>query len=147
MPKDFSDAHRRLGRSAAETHAPAEAAHVRSVQAQIDAIARGDYAAALSAAHPDIELEIFAPPGFPWIRKARGIKEIERALEQNFGSLDDQQPQISSVLAQGDVVVLIGRETGRIRATNARYEVEFVHRFTFRDGALASVRIVAATVV
>jgi uncharacterized protein len=146
MPKDFSAAQRRLVRSADELRDPAAAEHVRSVQEQIDAISRGEYAAALRAAHPDVELEIFAPRDFPFVRRARGVAEIERALARNFGALEDQKPEISSVVAQGDVVVLIGRERGRIRATNAPYEVEFVHRFTFRDGALASVRIVAATV-
>ena len=39
---------------------------------------------------------------------------------------------------------MIGREHGRIRETGQEYDVEFVHRFTFRDERLASIRIIAA---
>lgn len=117
---------------------------MRSVEEQIDAIGRGDYESAVSHAHPDVEMEVFAPPEFPWIRRARGIAELRNALEHNFSALEQQQPEILNVIAQGDVVVLIGRERGRIRETGAAYDVEFVHRFTFRDRALASVRVIAA---
>jgi hypothetical protein len=48
-------------------------------------------------------------------------------------------------MAQGDVLVLIGHETGVIAATSERYAVEFVHRFTFSDkGQLQNIRIIVA---
>jgi hypothetical protein len=56
----------------------------------------------------------------------------------------DQRPSITSISAQGDTVVLFGREQGRIRGSNTPYDVEFVERFTFVDGRLASVRIIVA---
>lgn len=73
-----------------------------------------------------------------------GTAEVRNALETNFGSVTDQQPQITSVVSQGDTVVLLGREQGNLRATGERYDVQFVHKFTFDDGRLASVQIIAA---
>ena len=65
-------------------------AHLLSVQAQIYAIARGYLNAALANAHPDLELEIFAPPEFPWVRKATGLEEIGAAIPQfRFGRTAD----------------------------------------------------------
>jgi ketosteroid isomerase-like protein len=124
--------------------ASAGAANVAAVREQIDAIARGDYRAALAGAHPDLQLEIFAPPEFPWIRQARGIEAMMAAMTHNFASLDQQTPTIDNVIAQEDTVVLFGQEQGIIRATGAAYHVQFVHRFTFADGRLVHVRIVAA---
>ena len=82
---------------------------------------------------------------FPWLRHARGAGELRRAIQQNFEAVEDQRPEITSVFAHGDYVVLFGRERGRIRATGEAYDVEFVHRFTFRNDRLVAVRIIAAS--
>ena len=146
--KDFSTVTARLQQALDQTGLsfPASDPHsnVRSVQVQIEAIARGDVEAVLAEALPDVTLDIFAPPEFPWVRRATGVVELRRALEQNFGAVDDQQPDITNVFAEGNAVVLFGRERGRIRASGQRYDVEFVEKFTFRDGRLAGIRIIAA---
>ena len=147
MSRDFSTASQQLGRAATAIKAgdnERRAGLVQSVQQQIDAIARGDLESALGNAHPELDLEIFAPPEFPWIRRARGVAAIRDAIEHNFGSLEHQTPTIENVVTELDTVVLFGREHGIIRATAAPYEVHFVQRFTFEDGRLRSVRIVAA---
>ena len=135
----------RLARARAELAAPA-AAQIASIEEQVAAIARGDFDAALRHASPEIELEIYVPPEFPFINHARGLTELRHAMQHNFGAVEDQQPVISNVIAQGDVVVMFGTERGRIRASGMPYHVEFVHRFTFGDGALQSIRIIAARV-
>lgn len=146
--KDFGAVSRRLGEAAAEMAGAEDgarrSAHLESVQAQIDAIARGDLTAALANAHPNLELEIFAPPEFPWVRKATGLEQIGAAIAHNFEAVDQQSPTIQNVVTQGDTVVLFGHESGIIRATGTVYDVQFVQRFTFVDGRLRSVRIVAA---
>jgi ketosteroid isomerase-like protein len=121
-----------------------EQAHIQAVRDQIDAIARGDVAAVFASAHDDVELDIYAPPEFQWIRHARGTDAIRDAIEKNFDSVEDQTPEIVNVVAQGDTVVLIGREQGVLRSTGERYDIQFVEKFSFRDGRLAAVQIVAA---
>jgi ketosteroid isomerase-like protein len=112
----------------------------------LEAIACGEIAQVLAQAVPDVTLDIFAPPEFPWIRHAQGTDAVLAAIRQNFGSVDDQRPEITGVFADGNTVVLFGCESGRFRDTGANYEVEFVERFTFRDERLISIRIIGAHV-
>ena len=141
--KDFSAASSRLARAATEVHGSAQQ-HVRTLQTHLEAIGRGDFDPVLIDAHDDVTLEIFAPPEFPWIRQARGLADLRAALLQNFGSVEDQQPTIRDVFAEGEMVIVFGAETGRIRGSGMPYQVEFVERFTFREGRLAAIRIVGA---
>jgi ketosteroid isomerase-like protein len=148
--KDFSSVSARLQRALDEGGGALPASdprsHVRSVQVQIEAIARGDIEGVLAEALPEVTLDIFAPPEFPWIRRACGADELRRALEQNFAAVVDQRPEITNVFAEGDTVALFGREQGRIRESGQSYDVEFVEKFTFRDGRLFAIRIIAAYV-
>ena len=143
MKRDFGPAKRRL-RQAREQAAPGDARHIDDVSAQIEAVERGDYSLALNNAWDDVALDIFAPPEFHWIFRARGIRDVTNAIQHNFEAIEEQRPEILSVITQADVVVLFGREQGRIRSTGQPYDVEFVHRFTFREGRLAAVRIIVA---
>jgi ketosteroid isomerase-like protein len=143
-PKYFTDVTSKLHRRADGLASSPEAANLRSLRAQIDAIASGDIAAVMQYAEPDITLEIFAPPEFPFVRTAHGLASFTSALTTNFGAVTDQRPVITDVFAEGDRVVLFGRESGAVRATGLRYDVEFVQRFTFRDDRLVSVQIVVA---
>lgn len=142
-PKDFGKVTRQLKR-ASEQVAAHEARHLLTIQEQLEAISRGDFEACLAQAHHAIELEVLAPPEFSFVRQARGIRNVRRAIQHNFGSLEDQQPSIANVLVQGDLVVMIGSETGRIRKTATPYDIQFVHRFTFAEGALTHVQVIAA---
>jgi ketosteroid isomerase-like protein len=146
VSNDFSSANARLQRALDPPHSQSEPAraHIRTVQAQVEAIARGDYPSVLATATPDVTLDIFAPPEFGWILQGAGVEELRRALEHNFGSVANQRPEVTDVFAEGNDVVLFGRERGIVRTTGRAYDVEFVERFTFRDGQLARVRIIAA---
>ena len=141
--KAFGDVTERLAVEQANSPAGV-AAHIASVQEQIDAIGRGDFEGALRSAASDITLEIYAPPEFPFVCRAQGVAEVLNAIKHNFAAVEDQKPTISNVLAHGDVVVIFGTEDGRIRETGTQYRVEFVHRFSFVDRALQSIRIIAA---
>lgn len=145
-PRDFADLSQKIGDAADHAANPADrrSAHIRAIQAQIDALGRGDIAGVLQHAHPDVELEIFAPLEFRWVTRARGTEEVRRAIAHNFDSVEDQQPEVLNIVSEGDVVVLIGRERGVIRASREAYDVQFVQRFTFRAGRLAAVQIIAA---
>jgi hypothetical protein len=145
-PRDFRDLSEKIGDAANDAANPLErrSAHIRAIQGQIDALSRGDIAGVLQLAHPDVELEIFAPLQFRWLTRARGTEEVRRAITHNFDSVEGQRLEVLTIVSEGDVVVLIGRERGVIRATAEHYDVQFVQRFTFRDGRLAAIQIIAA---
>jgi ketosteroid isomerase-like protein len=141
--KDFTSISTALKRAQGSLD-PTQRSQVDSVDRLIDAIGRGDLDTVLANAAVDVCLDVYAPPEFSWIRHAVGADSIRAAIAHNFDSLAEQTPEVSNVLSQPDLVVLIGRERGIIRATGESYDVQFVQRYTFRGGKLAAVQVVAA---
>jgi len=117
-----------------------EAANVRSVQGQYEAIIRGDFAAFAGTLAEDVEMEIVGPPSVPFVGRWHGREEVVAAVQRNFSWLEDQQPEVQSVVAQGDTVVVVARERGRFRATGDTYDMHWVQVFTFADGKLVRFR-------
>ena len=144
VPKDFHAVTSHLGTAADAAGDDVRAGNLRTLQSQIEAIARGDFGGILQHACEDVTLELFVPPQFPFVRSATGADAFRQALEQNFSAVTNQQPTILDVFSEGERVVLFGRETGIIQSTGATYDIEFVQRFTFRDGCLASVQVIGA---
>ena len=118
--------------------------HLGSVGKLIEAVARGDFAAVLANATDDVTLEIFAPSELPFIRHAAGKDAMFKAITANFDTVDEQRPILGKVFAEGDRVILFSRETGVVKSTGFRYDIEVMHWFTFRRERLASVQITAA---
>jgi ketosteroid isomerase-like protein len=110
-----------------------ENARVATVRGQFEALGRGDMAAFLDVVHPEVELEIAAPPELNWMSKARGIDDFGRVVQHNFSEVDEQDSRPVAIVAQGDVVVVIGRERGVIRRSGAAYDLYFTYQFTFRE--------------
>ena len=111
-----------------------ESGRVDAVRRQFEALGRGDMQAFLDSLHPEVELEIAAPPELNWLPSARGADEFRRVVEHNFAQVADQDTRLLAIVAQGDVVVVTGRETGRIRSGDRPYDLYFTYMFTFRDG-------------
>ena len=93
---------------------------------------------------PDITFELHAPPGIPWRRSARGPEAVASAIEANFRSVCDQRPDPLSLVAQGDTILLMSRETGRWTGTGEPYEMVFAQQYTFRGKRLAAFRSVVS---
>jgi len=142
-PRDFGHLASDLHHAAAERSAE-PARNILWLRDQIAAIERGEFEALLRDAHDDVTFELFAPPQFHFITRASGKADFLAAMRHNFSAVVEQTPQIRDIFAEGNTVVLFGREHGRVRQTGTAYDVEFVQRLTFRDERLASVRIVVA---
>jgi len=61
-------------------------------------------------------------------------------VRNNFAQVEDQQSKIQSVVAQGDIVVVVAYERGRLRQLGRHYEVHWERIFTFREGKVARFR-------
>ena len=120
------------------------ASNLRSIQEQFDAIAAGDLASIVARADESVTLEMYVPPELPFILHASGADAFREAVHKNFGAVTNQRPEVRDLFAEGNRVVLFGRETGTIRATGEHYDMEFVERFTFRGDRLIAVHIIAA---
>jgi ketosteroid isomerase-like protein len=115
----------------------AETENVQVLREFYRAIARGDLATAASYFHDDMDLEITGPPSLPILGRWRGRDEVAAAVVSNFAMLKDQRPEIRSLIAQGDGVVVFGHEEGVFVATDASYAVHWVQVYRFRDGRIA----------
>ena len=124
----------------------AEAANVRRLQEQYRALARGDFPTFLSHFADDIEMEIIGPDDVPFVGRWSGKQQVADAVRRNFALVEDQRPEVQTLVAQGDLLVVIAREHGRFRATGRAYDVHFVQVFTFRDGKVAHFREIFDTV-
>ncbi|HEX2080869.1 MAG TPA: nuclear transport factor 2 family protein [Longimicrobium sp.] len=125
---------------------PQERRNVERLQRMIRTIAEGRFDELRDQLDPDVEFEIVAPDEVPWVRHARGADEVAAVIEANFGSVDRQQPEPLALVAQGDTVMVMSRETGHWRESGRPYRVLNAQQFTFRDGRLAGYRSVAGLV-
>jgi hypothetical protein len=79
-------------------------------------------------------MEIIGPREIPFTGRWSGRDAVAEAVRSNFSRIDEQSPEILSVVAQGDMVVITGRETGRVVATGKKYDIHWVQHFTVRNG-------------
>jgi uncharacterized protein len=117
-----------------------ESANVRRIQQQYEAIARGDFDGFLDSLAEDVDMEFVGSARVPFAGRYQGRDAAARAVRGNFALVEDQKPEIHSVIAQGDVVVVVAFERGRFRLTGRSYGVHWVQIFTFRDGKVARFR-------
>lgn len=118
----------------------AEARNVERLQSLYRALSRGDFAGAAEALTEDVTFEISGPPSFEFVRRARGRKAALDAMVENFSKVEDQKPEVLSLVAQGNAIVVIARERGRLLATGTEYDLHWTQLFEFRDGLVARFR-------
>jgi ketosteroid isomerase-like protein len=53
--------------------------------------------------------------------------------------IEDQKPEILSLVAQGDQVAVVARERGQVKATGAHYDIRWLQLFTFHGGKIVRV--------
>lgn len=104
------------------------------------AIGASDFVGAIASLHGDVEMEIYGPPGTPFVGSWKGFKAVAKAMQTNFGLVELEEVEIESVAAQGDSVVLMAHETGRLRSTGKRYRLRWVQWFRFREGKIVHIR-------
>ena len=138
----FLDAVDRAFRHGDPEHAAkrAEQENVRLLQEQYRAIGQGDKEGFASLLAEDVEFEVLGPPEVPFLGRWQGRQAVTEAVWRNFALLEDQRPEVCSVVAQGDTVVVVLRERGRVRATGKDYAFECVQLHAFRDGKSVRVR-------
>ncbi|MBV9772591.1 MAG: nuclear transport factor 2 family protein [Gemmatimonadetes bacterium] len=119
----------------------AEAENVRRLQEQYSALVRGEFGGPLAELmDEEVEMEIVGAPGAPFTGTWRGREEVLEAVRRNFAMIEDQDPEIQAVVAQGDTVVVFARERGHIRPGHRPYEMHWMSIFNFRDGKVVRIR-------
>jgi hypothetical protein len=78
-----------------------EADNVRRLQERCGAIAHGDFAAAVAAMTGDVEMQIFGPADFDFVRHPRGPEHGLAAMQTNFAQMEDQLSELLLVFLLG----------------------------------------------
>ena len=123
---------------------PQDAAEPKAILHDVySAVIRGDFNALRAAVAEDVELIIsgFAPFAGSW----RGQEEVLKAIQANFANAKDQQPTMEGMVAGGDTVAVMLRETGAVADTGQPYNLRAVQWFTFKSGKIARIDQIVAT--
>jgi ketosteroid isomerase-like protein len=120
-----------------------EADNIRLVEQMYRLIAQSDFEALGETLADDVIFEVVGSLGNPLVGYAKGRAQVAEAARKNFQLLEDQKPEIQTVVAQGDTVVVMARERGRFAATGKEYDFYWVQFFTFKEGKVIRVRELA----
>ena len=117
-----------------------EEANVRLVRDMYESILRGDFNAIVERFTEDVEWEVIGPAELPFCGRVRGRREAASTLRRNFSGYQHIQATVRAVVAQGNLVVVMCRETVRLEPLEEPVEVEWVQVFTIVNGQLAKFR-------
>src|SRR4051794_31055165 len=111
---------------------------VEVVQQAYEAFGRGDILAVLSALTDDVEWTLQGPPAIPWAGTHRGREGVEEFFSLLGEGLEFELFEPLEFVAQGDTVVVLGHERSVVKPTGRRFEQEWAHVYTLRDGKIAT---------
>jgi ketosteroid isomerase-like protein len=113
--------------------------NVQIVKDFFAALGSGDKERLLSLAAPDIEWII---PGEDWPLAGthRGHAGLGALLQKASEGLETTYPKPPEFVAQGDRVLVIGFATGKIKATNRKFDDHWVFAITVRNSKVTNIR-------
>lgn len=107
-----------------------------------DAVGRGDFESLGAFLTDDVEFDI---RGFgPMDGNCRGRDPVIAAVRANFALLADQKPEMEGMIAQGDSIAVLFRESGVFKPDGRGYGVRVVQWLTFAGGKIAKIDEIAA---
>ena len=95
--------------------------------------------ALLALVAADIEWSI-PGEGWPLAGTYRGHAELATVLQKASEEIETTYPTPPEFVAQGDLVLVIGVATGKIKATNKPFKDNWVFDITVRDGKVTKIR-------
>ena len=119
-----------------------EARHVALVQKLYEAISQGDVAKLRALLAETLEAELVGPHD-AFSGKASGIDAFLSMLQENFGQVEQQAPEIIEVVSQGSLVTVLGKETGRLRSEQNEYRLQWIQFYRYEDDKLVEFRQVS----
>jgi ketosteroid isomerase-like protein len=113
------------------------------LHAAFDAIIQGDFDAFGRSVTDDVELSIrgLGELDGSW----RGREAVVAATRNNFALLAEQKPEIEGMIAEGDRVAVLLRESGIFKSNGRAYRVRGVQWFTFSGGKIKKIDEIIAT--
>jgi len=116
----------------------AEEQNIGVVQRGYEAFGRGDIESLLALLDETITWSTPGPADLPMAGNRRGRAGVAEFFQTLVATVDVLRFEPKQFVAQGDVVVVVGDDTSRVKATGASVEFEWVHVFTLRDGKIVA---------
>jgi ketosteroid isomerase-like protein len=113
------------------------------VRSLYDSFQRGDVESILNNLTDDFIYDVPGPA--PFAGRREGRDGMRRFFEEMGRAVQYDQFDVNEILADGDKVIVLGQERATVRATGTRFETEFAHVYTVRDGKLSHGRAYADT--
>jgi len=113
--------------------------NVQVVKDFLAALGGRDKDGLLALADEDIEW-IIPGENWPLAGTHRGHAGLEKLLQRANDTMETSFPEPPEFIAQGDRVLVVGLATGRIKATNKKWEDHWVFDITVLNGKLTKVR-------
>ena len=114
--------------------------NVRTVQEIYAAFGRGDIPAILDVVSPDVEWLNAGPAEIPYARQRRGLAEVEDFFQTLYATVEPEEFDPQEFLAQGERVIVLGRWSGRSKATGRRFDSAWAMAWTLQDGKVTGFR-------
>jgi uncharacterized protein len=99
-----------------------------------DAFGRGDLDALLSLLDEAVEWTTPGPPELATAGKRNGRQEVAQFFAALDGVVEMQRFEPKTFLARGDLVVVLGENTAKVKATGKSIDESWAHAFTVKDG-------------
>jgi len=112
--------------------------NVAVLQQGYEAFGRGDIPAVLELLTDDVEWTMQGPSVIPHAGTYRGREGIEEFFTLLDETLEFEQFEPRKFIGQGDTVVVLGYERDVVKQTGRRFEEEWAHVYTLRDGKIAT---------
>jgi ketosteroid isomerase-like protein len=110
----------------------------RVVESIFEAFGRGDVPGVLAHLADDVEWKAPGPASVPYLGERRGHGGATEFFVQLGTNVDFEYFEPGAFIAEGDRVVALGRERGRVKATGKTFDNEWALVFTFGGGGKVS---------
>lgn len=111
-----------------------EQQNVDVIRRGYDAFARGDLETMLGLFDENIEWTSPGPPELPTAGTRRGHQQVAEFFKTVNDLFDFESFETTTFIADGDRVVVLGRDTARFKPTGARLTESFAHVYTLKNG-------------
>jgi uncharacterized protein len=108
------------------------------VQAILEAFGRGDMAGLLGHVAEDVVWNAPGSSGVPYYGGRRGHEGVKEFFQQLGSNVTFESFEPGAFIAEGDKVVVLGRERGRVGKTGKTFDNDWALVFTLDGGKVAN---------
>src|SRR3954468_22091224 len=113
----------------------------RVIQKVFEKFGQGDVPGLLEMITDDAEWAAPGPKVVPYFGERRGREGALEFFKNLGGNVEFERFEPGVFIAEGDHVVVLGFERGRVRGTGKAFDNDWALVFTVRDGMIAGLRI------